>query len=152
MSREVQFSAIIRKLLEERRITRRSEDFLQEIGLSFSALSGYMAGTMTPRFDKLVELADFFEVPLDYLVYGAGPATLTQRDDAPALRYVDLALDSLQKKNAWHFHLYRRIAELLGQEMAGLVSTATEKAAASMEGNTMDCIQNRPETVPAGEI
>ena len=37
-------------------------------GISLSSISNYMRGTTNPRFQQLLTLADFFAVPVDYLI------------------------------------------------------------------------------------
>lgn len=37
-------------------------------GISLSSISNYMRGTTNPRFQQLLTLADFFAIPVDYLI------------------------------------------------------------------------------------
>lgn len=60
------FPKRLQKLRERRRISRR---VLSELcGLSKNMIAIYERGERKPRIDDAIQLADFFEVSLDYLV------------------------------------------------------------------------------------
>ena len=42
----------------------------EELGISSSSFTDWSKGKGTPSLDKLVKFADYFDVSLDYLVYG----------------------------------------------------------------------------------
>ena len=44
----------------------------QAVGISYNNISSYEKGAMQPSFDNAVKLCRFFEVPLEYLLYGPG--------------------------------------------------------------------------------
>lgn len=60
------FSEILVKLIEERKVT--AYQIAKATGLSNTALSRYKAGKQEPAIDKLIALADFFDVSTDYLL------------------------------------------------------------------------------------
>lgn len=66
MSQEVgRFPERLQQLRERRRMSRR---VLSELcGLSRSAISRYERGERQPRLDEATELAEFFDVSLDWL-------------------------------------------------------------------------------------
>lgn len=60
------FQQRLQRLRERKRISRR---VLSELcGLSKNMIAIYEHGERNPRLDDVVQLADFFEVSLDYLV------------------------------------------------------------------------------------
>lgn len=54
------------KLLDERHLT--AYQVSKDTGIATSTLSEWKSGTYTPKVDKLIVLADYFEVPLEYFV------------------------------------------------------------------------------------
>lgn len=54
------------KLLEERNITAAA--VAKETGISNATLSDWKRGVSNPKVDKLIKLAEFFGVPIDYFV------------------------------------------------------------------------------------
>lgn len=59
------FSQRLQRLRERRRIPRR---VLSELcGLHHDAIRRFERGTQQPTLEELVQIADFFEVSLDYL-------------------------------------------------------------------------------------
>ena len=60
------FGEILVKLIEERGVT--AYQIAKATGLSNTALSRYKSGKQDPAIDKLVAIADFFDVSTDYLL------------------------------------------------------------------------------------
>lgn len=60
------FSDILMKLIEERGVT--AYQIAKATGLSNTALSRYKSGKQDPAIDKLIAIADFFDVSTDYLL------------------------------------------------------------------------------------
>jgi len=50
----------------ERKVTQR--EIAEEIGVSPVSIQRFEYGTVRPSLDKLIAIADFFDVSLDYLV------------------------------------------------------------------------------------
>lgn len=59
---------IFEKLCQERNITPYR--VCKETGLTTSTISNWKAGRYTPKADKLQKIADYFGVPLSYLLTG----------------------------------------------------------------------------------
>ena len=60
-----QFGEILRELREERRLTQI--ELANAMHVSSSSISAYEIGSSLPPMERALELADFFEVSLDYL-------------------------------------------------------------------------------------
>lgn len=60
-----QFGEMLRELREERRLTQT--ELANVMHISKSAISSYEIGASLPPMERALELADFFEVSLDYL-------------------------------------------------------------------------------------
>lgn len=60
-----QFGEMLRELREEHRLTQT--DLANKLHISSSSISAYEIGASLPPMERALELADFFEVSLDYL-------------------------------------------------------------------------------------
>ena len=76
---------MLESLIERGGYSRNRKRILSKLGISGAALSQYIREQTWPSFSKLLAIADFFDVSLDYLVYGQptsslidyGPLTVT---------------------------------------------------------------------------
>lgn len=62
----MEFGERLKALREENNITR--EELANRLNVSYSAVSKYETNVRFPDKDTLIDLADFFEVSLDYLL------------------------------------------------------------------------------------
>lgn len=58
------------KLIEERNIT--AYQVAKETGLTSTLFSEWKSGKANPKVDKLLKLAEYFDVPLEYFVKEEG--------------------------------------------------------------------------------
>lgn len=72
------FGKRLRKLREGKGL--RQEDMYNVVGYGKSAISQWETGTHVPGIKVLVKLADYFDVPLDYLVGRTDNPKLRQND------------------------------------------------------------------------
>lgn len=63
-------------------------ELAEAINVSDNTISNMETGSNNVKLENIEKIADFFEVPLDYLVKGSGP---TQIDDAFVNRYLNLS-------------------------------------------------------------
>ncbi len=84
--REVKFGQMLESLIERGGYSRNRKRILSKLGISGAALSQYIREQTWPSFSKLLAIADFFDVSLDYLVYGQPTSSLI--DYGPLYRYV----------------------------------------------------------------
>lgn len=61
-----EFSVRLKSLREERKM--RQQDLADQLGITVRAYRYYEQGKRYPDFQGLLALADYFQVPLDYLV------------------------------------------------------------------------------------
>ena len=60
------FGRHLKMLRQSKGLTQRQ--LAKNIGASESGVQNYELGTRKPTYDMLIALADYFDVPLDYLV------------------------------------------------------------------------------------
>lgn len=68
--REIKFHEILKNLLERSKATVTHKKLASAIGVSPTTVSHYVTGRIKPSFDALIGISVFFNVPLDYLVFG----------------------------------------------------------------------------------
>lgn len=68
--REIKFHEILKTLLDRSKATVTHKKLASAIGVSPTTVSHYVTGRIKPSFDALVGISVFFNVPLDYLVFG----------------------------------------------------------------------------------
>ncbi|MGH4025131.1 MAG: helix-turn-helix domain-containing protein [Pseudonocardiaceae bacterium] len=113
--RTVKLGEVLTSLIERGGYSRNRQAILATVGVSAAALSQYARDETRPSFRKLVALADFFGVSLDYLVFG-GP-TRTTVDHGPLARHVDRALAAVQTRANRHSALVTRIGRVLADRI-----------------------------------
>lgn len=73
---------IYQKLLDEHKL--KNSDIARATGISNMTLSDWKRGVSTPKQDKLIKIADYFGVTVDYLMTGNEPTkqspALTKKD------------------------------------------------------------------------
>lgn len=132
IKREVKLENMLTSLIDRCGYSRNRQPILDSINVTAAALSQYTRGRTKPSFDKLVALADFFNVSLDFLVYGE-PAT-SPVDPAPIVRYVEQALMDVRTRTSRHSDLIARIGRRLGERINDVAMEITETRSASIEG------------------
>jgi len=69
-------------------------DLAEEIGVSNNTISNMETGSNNVKLENIEKVADFFKVPLDYLVKGMGQAPT---DDTFVDRYLQLSAEDKKK-------------------------------------------------------
>ncbi len=119
-------------LIERGGYSRNRKKILSAVGISTAALSQYMKNQNKPSFDKLTALANFFDVSLDYLVYGE-PITAAP-DDSNVLSYLDQAMTSVRAQARQHADLVGRIGTMLAQQISTAANDVLESGSGNSEG------------------
>lgn len=131
---KIKLSETLLRLIVNRGLSRNRKKLCSQVGISESALTQYIHGRSRPSFDTLIGLAEFFDVSLDYLVFGR-EAESQAADYDPVLSYVDHALTNLLAKTDRRAWLFTRIAQALRDKI--------DEAAISLESRL---------TIPAGLV
>ena len=134
--REVKFGQMLATLIEHRGYSRNRKKILRALDISAAALSQYVREQTRPSFSKLLALADFFDVSLDYLVYGQPARSETQYE--PVVRYVDHALADVQARGSRHSAMVARIGRVLADRIDDVASELASAPTAAREGLVQD--------------
>lgn len=116
-SRIIKFQEILREVIEKKGYSRNRRLISDEIGVSPAAVSQYIQGKAKPSFDVLVAIANFFEISLDYLVFGEQEIKSQPVDYGIMARYMDAALSELQVRTAKQRWSFARIARALAEQI-----------------------------------
>ena len=93
------FSRRLRSLIEEKNISKQK--LADEIGVSRQAISQYCDGSTVPNADKLLKIAEYFNVSLDYLV-GKTEAKTDNKDVKFICDYTGLNEKAIEILNKIH--------------------------------------------------
>ena len=129
---------MLESLIEHGGYTRNRKRIASRLGISVAALSQYIREQTTPSFSKLLAIADFFDVSLDYLVYGQPTGGSATADYAPLYRYVDHALGDVQARGSRHTAVVARIGRMLADEIDTAAKKLAATPAATREGLLQD--------------
>ena len=135
--REVKFGRMLESLIEHDGSSRSRKRISRELGISGSALSQYIHHQNWPSFLKLLAIADFFDVSLDYLVYGQ-PGSSALPDYGPLYRYIDHALAGVQARGSRHTAVVARIGRVLVDRIDTVARELAATPAAAREGLIQD--------------
>jgi transcriptional regulator with XRE-family HTH domain len=130
--RKVKIQEMLNSLIERGGYSRNRRPILEAVGITAAALSQYTHGRTRPSFEKLVALAEFFGVSLDYLVYGeigGGPV-----DHGPLAKYVEHALADVQSRASRHADLLGRIGRVLTDRIEAVANELASSRSAGVEG------------------
>ena len=136
-NREVKFGRMLESLIEHDGASRSRKRISRELGISGSALSQYIRQQNWPSFAKLLAIADFFDVSLDYLVYGQ-PGSSVLPDYGPLYRYIDHSLAERQTRDRRHTAVVTRVGRMLADRIDAVAADLVAAPAAAREGHIQD--------------
>lgn len=84
--REIKFSEVLKTLLATGSPSVPHKKLATAIGVGDATISHYVHDRVRPSFNALLGIAAFFNVTLDYLVFGERSASSAARDDSPVTR------------------------------------------------------------------
>ena len=134
--REVKFGQMLESLIERGGYSRNRKKILRALDISAAALSQYVREQTRPSFGKLLAIAEFFDVSLDYLVYGSPAGSLI--DYGPLYRYVDHALADVQARGSRHSAVAARIGRVLADRINDVAAELAAAPTATREGLLQD--------------
>lgn len=129
------FPETLTSLIGERGYHRNRQPVLDAVGISASALSQYERGQANPTLPRLLALADFFGVSLDYLVFGT-PHWALATSQPEVMRPVREALDDMRALTTAHTALVGRVGRMLADRIDEATREAVRESA--VEGLVSD--------------
>ncbi|HEU5473715.1 MAG TPA: helix-turn-helix domain-containing protein [Actinophytocola sp.] len=123
---------MLASLIQRSGYGRNRQAVLDAVGVTAAALSQYVRGQTRPSFQRLLALAEFFGVSLDYLVYGeplAAPA-----DHGSVAKYVERAIVNVQARASRQSDLLTRIGRVLADRVNEVARELAESETVGREG------------------
>ncbi len=136
--REIKLGEMLERLIEDRGYARNRKKISTQLDISPAALSQYVRDQTRPSFSKLIALADFFGVSLDYLVYGKVAGGTQETDYEPTLRFVDFALSEVQARTSRHSAIVARIGRVLADQINDVAAELIGASTVIREGLVHD--------------
>jgi transcriptional regulator with XRE-family HTH domain len=103
-----------------------------EIGISFNTLNAYERNVIHPTLESSYKMARFFEVPIEYFIYGE---KTTQEFHDAELRALFQEADTLNKENRSVIKSYLRKYLSTRKQLDELIEEAHERPSAGVERN-----------------
>ncbi|HEV2638836.1 MAG TPA: helix-turn-helix transcriptional regulator [Actinocrinis sp.] len=166
--REIKFQETLKDLLERSRSTVTHKKLGSAIGVSSTTVSHYVNGRIHPSFDALVGIAAFFNVTLDYLVFGERTQSRASQDTQSLRAEVQRALTDSNSYNGRQRDLIVRVNRQLHKEVdrvarsllddrenfgpAGFFSDSEAMAIEGCALHTKIMIQNSPADIDLDEL
>jgi transcriptional regulator with XRE-family HTH domain len=123
VEREIKFKETLRDLLEKNKASVTHKKLGSSINASSTTISHYVNGRIKPSFDALVGIAAFFNVTLDYLVFGERTSTQPEVEDTQSVRAE--VSRALAEANAFHGR-QRDLIERLNRRLVKEVERVAE--------------------------
>jgi len=128
---------MLESLIEHGGYSRNRKRIASKLGISGAALSQYIRQQTWPSFSKLLAIADFFDVSLDYLVYGQ-PTGGSVTDYGPLYSYFDHALADGEARRSRHTAVVARIGRMLADRIDEVADHLAAKPTGIGEGLMQD--------------
>ncbi|MFI5558534.1 helix-turn-helix domain-containing protein [Amycolatopsis japonica] len=125
---------ILSELIDQGGYRRNRGKICDSVGISPAALSQYVSGRTKPSFDVLLRLADFFEVSVDYLVYGQQVRAIAAPDYGPLVKYVDISLSRIQQRAQQHSSIVTRVGRILSEQIDDAVRDVVDGSLGTSAG------------------
>lgn len=132
--RVVKFAEMLSDLIDASEYRGQRKKITRSLGISASLLSQYTHGRARPSFDRLVALADLFDVSLDHLVYGDELLPPPTPDQSPLAPLITEALNNAAARASRHSDLVTRIGRVLGDRIDQVAQALALSNTAGREG------------------
>src|ERR1044072_5020785 len=107
---------MLTSLINQGGYSRNCRENFESVEITAAALSQYTRGQTRPSIQKLLSLADFFGVSLDYLVYGE-PFKAPADQGGSLVQYVERSWEALQARSSRQPDLVARISRVLADRV-----------------------------------
>ncbi|MQY15051.1 hypothetical protein SRB5_52280 [Streptomyces sp. RB5] len=111
--RQVVLETVLRDLLEAPVISGGRKKLARAIGVNEATISHYLTRRIRPSFDTLVQIAQYYNVSLDYLVFGERPHVASDEGTAGVRAQIRRAVIEASDASGRHLDLVTRISRQL---------------------------------------
>lgn len=125
--RPVAFEATLRSLLESPALAGNRKKLARAIGVNEATISHYLHGRIRPSFETLVGIANFFNVTLDYLVFGERPRPQVPDDPVGLRSQIRRAIVESSDLSGRHLDMFTRISRQLAAKVDSVARDLVEE-------------------------
>ncbi|WP_329128964.1 helix-turn-helix domain-containing protein [Streptomyces sp. NBC_01476] len=126
--RRVAFEASLRALLDSPGLAGNRKKLARALGVNEATISHYLHGRIRPSFDTLVGISDFFNVSLDYLVFGERPRPQTPDDPVGVRAQIRRAIVESSDLGGRHLDMFTRISRRLEAKISDVARDLAEES------------------------
>ncbi|HWO60318.1 MAG TPA: helix-turn-helix transcriptional regulator [Umezawaea sp.] len=134
--RQIKLGQTLSSLIERSGYSRNRREILNALDISPAALSQYARDQTRPSFQKLVGLAEFFGVSLDYLVFGEAHEPVP--DHSLLTGYIETSWQRVSVNTRRHTALVGRVGRVLADRVDHVARELAESPTAGREGLIQD--------------
>lgn len=127
--REVKLHETLDRLIREAGFTGNRKKIADRLKISEARLSQYLRNGNKPSFGNLLAIAEYFNVSLDYLVYGDETVKPHPIDYEPIYLHTEQALAELSLKRDAQVWAVGRIVQVLVDQVEGAANSVLANAA-----------------------
>lgn len=126
--RQVAFEASLRTLLDSPGLAGNRKKLARALGVNEATISHYLHGRIRPSFETLVRIADFFNVSLDYLVFGERPRPQIPDDPVGVRAQIRRAVVESSDLSGRHLDMFTRISRRLEAKISDVARNLAEES------------------------
>ncbi|MHC3468139.1 helix-turn-helix domain-containing protein [Streptomyces sp. 7R007] len=126
--RPVVFEASLRSLLDSPALAGNRKKLARALGVNEATISHYLHGRIRPSFDTLVGIADFFNVSLDYVVFGERPRLRAPEDPVGLRAQIRRAVVESSDLSGRHLDMVTRISRRLEAKIDAVARSLVEES------------------------
>ncbi|WP_083911188.1 helix-turn-helix domain-containing protein [Nocardia takedensis] len=124
--RPVAFPATLRSLIESPSISSSRKKLARAIHVNEATVSHYLHGRAKPSFDALIGIAQFFDVSMDYLIFGERPEVVAGDESTLMKAQIRMAIAEASDLGGRHLDMFSRIARTLQNEISSTARALAE--------------------------
>lgn len=126
----IKFAHALTTLIDNSPFKHNRKPVWEALGVTSAAVSQYLQGQARPRWETLIDLAEFFDVSLDYLILGTESSRPVVGENRSIARYVDMTLANIQSRNDAKTWLMARIGDALVERVEEAADVAVSRVSA----------------------
>ncbi|MFJ4830367.1 helix-turn-helix domain-containing protein [Streptomyces sp. NPDC088747] len=125
--RPVVFQASLRSLLDSPALAGNRKKLARALGVNEATISHYLHGRIKPSFETLLGIASFFNVSLDYLVFGERPRLEAPQDPVGLRAQIRRAIVESSDLSGRHLDMFTRISRRLEAKIDDVARALAEE-------------------------
>jgi transcriptional regulator with XRE-family HTH domain len=126
--RRVELEATLRNLLDSPGLAGNRKKLARALHVNEATISHYLHGRIRPSFETLVRIAEYFDVSLDYLVFGEIPQPQPPDDPVGVRAQIRRAIVESSDLSGRHLDIFTRISRRLEAKIDAVARELAEES------------------------